>query len=195
MTAQEKYPDAIAFMRVGDFYEVMGENAKTVADELDLTLTSRDVGLDERVPMCGFPYHVADKYCEKLLENHSLVIMEDGEEKYILSHAEAFEQEIEAKAEEHSETEEDFDEFDEPDFDDDEMEVEIREEEQPQATNTAKPPKSIRERKRRELTLFDLMDGKEKTPEEQFIAERLCVGSHVEGGKLRIYKKYTKIRP
>lgn len=190
MTAQEKYPDAIAFMRVGDFYEVMGENAKTVADELDLTLTSRDVGLDERVPMCGFPYHVADKYCEKLLKKHSLVIMEDGEEKYILSHAEAFEQEAEAKAEEHSETEEDFDEFDEPDFDDDEMEVEIQEEEQPQATNTAKPPKSIRERKRKELTLFDLMDGKEKTPEEQFIAERLCVGSHVEGGKFRIYKKY-----
>lgn len=185
MRAQEKFPNAVAVMRVGDFYEVMGENAKTVAGELDLTLTSRDVGLDERVPMCGFPYHVADRYIEKILENHSIVVMEDGEEKYILSHAEI----QEPIAEEHSESEDDYDEFDEPDFDGYE-ETEEQEEKQPQETSTPKPQKSIRERKRKELTLFDLMNGGEKTPEEQFISEQLCIGSHTQGGKFRIYKKY-----
>lgn len=79
-------------MRVGDFYEVMGENAKAVAAELDLILTSRDVGLDERIPMCGFPYHVTDEYTEKILKIHSVVVMEDGEEKYICSCAEAVDQ-------------------------------------------------------------------------------------------------------
>lgn len=86
---QKKYPDSVIVMRLGDFYEVMGENAKVVADELGLTLTGRDVGLAERVPMCGYPYHVAEVYTEKILENHSVVILENGEEKYILSHAEA----------------------------------------------------------------------------------------------------------
>lgn len=91
--AQKLKPDAVVVYRLGDFYEVMGENAKAVAQELDLTLTGRNVGLPERVPMCGVPYHAMDRYLDKILENHSVLLV-DGEEapKFILSKAEALEQ-------------------------------------------------------------------------------------------------------
>ena len=65
---KEKYPDCIVAYRLGDFYEILGSDAVTVAKELDLTLTSRDCGLDTRVPMVGFPYHVADIYISKIIE-------------------------------------------------------------------------------------------------------------------------------
>ena len=90
LEAQRLNPDAIVLLRVGDFYEVMGENARTVAEEVELTLTSREVGLSERVPMCGFPYFASDAYMEKILETHGVILAEDGKEpRYILSHAEA----------------------------------------------------------------------------------------------------------
>ena len=90
LDVQKANPQAVVLLRLGDFYEVMGENARTVAEELDLTLTSREVGLPERVPMCGFPYHVAEVYIEKILEHHGVLLAEAGQEpKYILSHAEA----------------------------------------------------------------------------------------------------------
>ena len=94
LEAQKINPQAVVLLRVGDFYEVMGENARAVAEELDLTLTSRDVGLPERVPMCGFPYHVTEVYIEKILARHGVLLAEDGQEpKYILSHAEALQAE------------------------------------------------------------------------------------------------------
>ena len=90
LEAQKANPQAVVLLRVGDFYEVMGENARTVADELDITLTSRNVGLPERIPMCGFPYYASDAYIEKILDRHGVLLAEDGQEpKYILSHAEA----------------------------------------------------------------------------------------------------------
>lgn len=90
LEAQMANPKVVVLLRVGDFYEIMGENARTVAEELDLTLTSREVGLPERVPMCGFPYYASDAYIEKILAHHSVLLAEDGQEpKYILSHAEA----------------------------------------------------------------------------------------------------------
>ena len=90
LEAQKLDPKAIVLLRVGDFYEVMGENARTVAEEAGLTLTSRDVGLSERVPMCGFPYFASDAYMEKILETHGVILAEDGKEpRYVLSHAEA----------------------------------------------------------------------------------------------------------
>ena len=93
LEAQKLDPKAIVLLRVGDFYEVMGENARTVAEEVGLTLTSRDVGLSERVPMCGFPYFASDAYIEKILEKHGVILAEDGKEpRYVLSHAEALEQ-------------------------------------------------------------------------------------------------------
>ena len=87
---QKANPDSIVVYRLGDFYEVMGEKAEQAATILDLTLTGRNVGLPERVPMCGFPYHVADKYFEKLTESISVVVVEpDAEPFKILSRAEA----------------------------------------------------------------------------------------------------------
>lgn len=87
---QKSNPDSIIVYRLGDFYEVMGEKAEQAATILDLTLTGRDVGLDERIPMCGFPYHVADRYFGKLTESVSVVVVEpDAEPFKILSRAEA----------------------------------------------------------------------------------------------------------
>ena len=73
MSIQNKYPDCNIAYRLGDFYEVFGENAKILADKLDLTLTSRDCGLESRVPMVGFPYHIAEAYVTKALQ-HGLKI-------------------------------------------------------------------------------------------------------------------------
>ena len=87
---QKSNPDSIIVYRLGDFYEVMGEKAEQAATILDLTLTGRNVGLDERIPMCGFPYHVADRYFGKLTESVSVVVVEpDAEPFKILSRAEA----------------------------------------------------------------------------------------------------------
>ena len=73
MSIQDKYPDCIIAYRLGDFYEVFGKNAKTLSDKLGLTLTSRDCGLESRVPMVGFPYHIAEAYVTKALQ-HGLKI-------------------------------------------------------------------------------------------------------------------------
>ena len=64
---EKEYPENILALRVGDFYEVLGDNAVKLAKELDLTLTSREVGLPERVPMIGFPYHAAEKYFSEII--------------------------------------------------------------------------------------------------------------------------------
>lgn len=94
LDVQKANPQAVVLLRLGDFYEIMGENARTVAEELDLTLTSREVGLPERVPMCGFPYYASDAYIEKILAHHGVLLAEAGQEpKYILSHAEALQAE------------------------------------------------------------------------------------------------------
>ena len=81
LDAQGKYPHAVVAMRLGDFYEVFGKNAEMLADELHLTHTGRDCGLESRVPMIGFPYHASDVYFGKILSNgHTLVVMENGDE-------------------------------------------------------------------------------------------------------------------
>ncbi len=87
---QKDNPDCIVTYRMGDFYEIMGKKAEQAAEILGLTLTGRNVGLPERVPMCGYPYHVADTYLEKLIEKTSVIIVEpDAEPFKILSRAEA----------------------------------------------------------------------------------------------------------
>ncbi|MDE6473642.1 MAG: hypothetical protein K2L70_00885 [Clostridia bacterium] len=81
MELQEKYPKDIVVSRLGDFYEAFGESAVTLSKELDLTLTGRNVGLDERLPMVGFPYHIADNYLNKIRSKHSVVVIEQEEIK------------------------------------------------------------------------------------------------------------------
>ncbi len=67
LSVKEKYKDYILFYRLGDFYEIYGNDATTAAKLLDLTLTGRDCGLTERIPMAGIPYHAADTYISKLV--------------------------------------------------------------------------------------------------------------------------------
>ena len=87
---QKDNPDCIVTYRMGDFYEIMGKKAEQAAEILGLTLTGRNVGLPERVPMCGYPYHVADTYLEKLIEKTSVIVVEPDTEPFkILSRAEA----------------------------------------------------------------------------------------------------------
>ena len=64
---ENEYPENILALRVGDFYEVFGDNAVKLANELDLTLTGREAGLPERVPMIGFPYHAAEKFFSQII--------------------------------------------------------------------------------------------------------------------------------
>ena len=65
---KEQNPDLILFFRLGDFYEMFFEDAELVSRELELTLTGKDAGLEERIPMCGIPHHAANLYIEKLIE-------------------------------------------------------------------------------------------------------------------------------
>jgi DNA mismatch repair protein MutS len=68
-SVKEKYKDCIVFYRLGDFYEMFFDDAKKASAILDLTLTGRDCGLEERAPMCGVPYHAVDSYIAKLVAN------------------------------------------------------------------------------------------------------------------------------
>ncbi|MEI3529955.1 MAG: DNA mismatch repair protein MutS [Bacilli bacterium] len=74
-------PDIIIFFRLGDFYEMFFEDAILVSRELELTLTGKNAGLDERIPMCGIPHHAANVYIEKLVDHgHKIGICEQLED-------------------------------------------------------------------------------------------------------------------
>lgn len=78
---KSQYKDAILFYRLGDFYEMFFDDAKTASRELELTLTGRDCGEAERAPMCGIPYHSADAYIGKLVsKGYKVVICEQLED-------------------------------------------------------------------------------------------------------------------
>lgn len=82
LSVKAKYTDSILFYRLGDFYEIFGNDAGITADVLDLTLTGRDCGLKERVPMTGIPFHAADAYITKLVSHgYKVTVAEpiDGE--------------------------------------------------------------------------------------------------------------------
>ncbi len=68
LKTKQEYPDTILFYRLGDFYEMFFDDAKTVSRELELTLTGKDCGLEERAPMCGIPHHASDIYIKKLVD-------------------------------------------------------------------------------------------------------------------------------
>ena len=78
---KKEYPGVILFFRLGDFYEMFFDDAKTAAKELDLVLTGRDCGLEERAPMCGVPFHSADSYIAKLVSRgYKVAICEQTED-------------------------------------------------------------------------------------------------------------------
>ena len=68
MEVKDNYENVILFYRIGDFYEMFFEDAINVSRDLELTLTGKNAGLDERVPMCGVPHHASNIYIEKLVE-------------------------------------------------------------------------------------------------------------------------------
>ncbi len=78
---KEQYKDCILFFRLGDFYEMFYDDAKTASRELELTLTGKSVGQPERAPMCGVPFHAADSYVAKLIEKgYKVAICEQTED-------------------------------------------------------------------------------------------------------------------
>lgn len=78
---EKQYPHAFIIDRMGDFYEILGDCAVEAANAIGLTLTSRSMGTEGRVPMVGFPYHVAPQYIDKLVQFRAVVLAPDGEEK------------------------------------------------------------------------------------------------------------------
>lgn len=82
---QEKYPAHIVTFRRGDFYEILGSNAELFAKEFSLTLTGRDCGLSERVPMVGFPLQTADTYFPKALEKgYKIAVVDTSDDVKLL---------------------------------------------------------------------------------------------------------------
>ncbi len=78
---KKQYHDCILFYRLGDFYEMFFEDAKTVSKELELTLTGKECGLEERAPMCGVPYHAVDSYLSRLVQKgYKVAIAEQMED-------------------------------------------------------------------------------------------------------------------
>jgi len=81
METKEEYKDCILFYRLGDFYEMFFEDAKTASKELEITLTGKSCGLEERAPMCGIPYHAVDGYLNKLVSRgYKVAICEQVED-------------------------------------------------------------------------------------------------------------------
>ena len=81
METKEKYPGMILFFRLGDFYEMFFDDAELVSRELELTLTGKSCGLEERAPMCGVPYHSAETYINRLIEKgYKVAICEQMED-------------------------------------------------------------------------------------------------------------------
>ena len=81
LEVKEKNKDTLIFFRVGDFYEMFFDDAKLVSRELELTLTGKECGLEERAPMCGVPYHSVEGYIAKLVEKgYKVAICEQTED-------------------------------------------------------------------------------------------------------------------
>lgn len=80
---KKQYPHAVIAYRLGDFYEVLGDIAIIIARELELTLTSREVGLPERIAMIGFPYYSAEPYFNKIRASHKLVAVDQDDIKIL----------------------------------------------------------------------------------------------------------------
>ena len=77
LSVKEQYPDALVFYRIGDFYEMFFEDAKIASKELDLILTGKSAGVEERVPMCGVPHHAVQSYLQRLVSRgYKIAIVE-----------------------------------------------------------------------------------------------------------------------
>ena len=78
---KQQYQDCILFFRLGDFYEMFFDDAVTASKAMEVTLTGKNCGLEERAPMCGVPYHSADTYIAKLIEKgYKVAVCEQTED-------------------------------------------------------------------------------------------------------------------
>src|SRR5207253_2187853 len=78
---KSKYPDVLLLFRLGDFYELFADDAVAAAETLHITLTSRDAARGERIPMCGVPFHAADRYIARLIAaGHRVAVCEQMED-------------------------------------------------------------------------------------------------------------------
>lgn len=81
LETKEEYSDCILFYRLGDFYEMFFEDALIASKELELTLTGKSCGLEERAPMCGVPYHAVDSFLNRLVSRgYKVAICEQVED-------------------------------------------------------------------------------------------------------------------
>ena len=81
LKTKDEVGETILFYRLGDFYEMFFDDAQLVARELELTLTGKDCGLEERAPMCGIPFHAADTYITRLIDKgYKVAICEQVED-------------------------------------------------------------------------------------------------------------------
>lgn len=185
---EKQYPNAFIIDRMGDFYEILGDRAVEAANAIGLTLTSRSMGTEGRVPMVGFPYHVAPQYIDKLVQFRAVVLAPDGEEKQFFPAANKAAQERSSVVISISDAASEPNPFDDPvSFSPEETEN--------QGQPTEKHEPGIQERRRRkkpQLSLFDLTEAEEKSEKEQLIERVLQRGTAFEDGKFRIYDEYRK---
>ena len=81
LETKKQYPDCILFYRLGDFYEMFFDDALTASKELEITLTGKNCGLEERAPMCGVPYHAVESYLDRLVsKGYKVAICEQMED-------------------------------------------------------------------------------------------------------------------
>ena len=81
LETKKQYPDCILFYRLGDFYEMFFDDALTASRELEITLTGKECGMEERAPMCGVPYHAVDSYLYRLVQKgYKVAIAEQMED-------------------------------------------------------------------------------------------------------------------
>ena len=77
LSVKEQYPDALVFYRIGDFYEMFFDDAKIASKELDLILTGKSAGVEDKVPMCGVPHHAVQSYLQRLVSRgYKIAIVE-----------------------------------------------------------------------------------------------------------------------
>ena len=86
LSIKQDYPDTLILFRLGDFYELFFEDAKIASKVLELVLTGKNAGADEKVPMCGVPYHAITSYIETLIKNgYKVGIVEQLEDPALIS--------------------------------------------------------------------------------------------------------------
>ena len=181
------HPGSFVLERVGDFYEILGEKAKEAAEVLDLLLTSRDVGLNDRVPMCGFPFHAAKSYIDKLTEHGAVCLADEtDEEKRVIPQKQS------ANSNGAGSVMAEFADNEPNPFDSEPASLTPETVVSGDATKKKVGIKDGRCKRKPQLSLFDLIEAKEKSEKELLIERSITYGSGGMNGKFRIIDRYNE---